>query len=74
MPARVAGVVVELVIEVPSQHDIAKREPGTQGAQKLVAPQVLAQHDAVDVGQAHFDMRERAGLDQPLCVFQRCYP
>ncbi|KAG0739421.1 hypothetical protein G6F31_018114 [Rhizopus arrhizus] len=74
VPAGVLGVVVELVIEVPAEHHVAERQAGAQRAQELVASQVLAQHDAVDVGQAHLDMRERAGLHQPLCVFHRCYP
>ncbi len=74
VPAGVPGVVVELIVQVPPQHHVAEREPGTQHAQEFVAPQVLAQHDAVHIGQADLDMRERAGLHQPLCVFHRCYP
>ncbi|MNQ90384.1 hypothetical protein D3C85_1057240 [compost metagenome] len=74
VPAGVLGVVVELVVEVPAEHDIAERQPRAQGAEEFVAPQILAQHDAVHIGQAHLDMRERAGLHQTLRVFHRCYP
>ncbi|MNT10471.1 hypothetical protein D3C72_1453030 [compost metagenome] len=74
VPAGVLGVVVELVVEVPAEHDVAECQSRAQGPEKLVATQILAQHDAVHVGQAYLDMRERAGLHQTLRVFHRCYP
>lgn len=74
VPAGVLGVVVELVVQVPAEHHVAESQPAAQRGQEFVAPDVLAQHDAIDVGQADLDMRERAGLDQPLRVFHRCYP
>ncbi|MNJ54115.1 hypothetical protein D3C77_495450 [compost metagenome] len=74
VPAGVLGVVVELVVQIPTEHHVAKRQARAQRPQEFVAPQVLAQHNAVDVGQAHLDMRKRTGLHQTFRVFHRCYP
>ena len=52
VPAGVLGVVVELVVQVPAEHHVAERQAAAQRGQELVAPDVLAQHDAIDVGQA----------------------
>jgi hypothetical protein len=60
VPARVADVVVELVVAVPAEHDIAEAEAAREGALELVAGHVLAAQHPVHVENAHLDMGQIA--------------
>jgi hypothetical protein len=49
VPAGELGVVVALVVHVPAEHHVAEAEAALDGGEELVAVDVLAAQDAVDV-------------------------
>ena len=63
VPAGVAGVVVELVLDVPAEHHVAEAAAVLQRREELAAVDVLAAHHPVDVEQPHLDVAEAAFLD-----------
>jgi hypothetical protein len=61
LPARGLRVVVGHVVAVPAEHHVAEAEARVASAFELVAVQVLAAQDAVDVADRDLDLRG-AGL------------
>ena len=76
LPSRGCGVVVGAVHHVPAQHDITESEAtariGLGGAQELVAVQVFAAQDAVDVADGHLDFGRTRFLDGQHCRVHFC--
>ena len=58
MPAGHVDVVVELIVAVPAEHDVAEAETLFQRRQEFVAAHVFAAHDAIDVEHADLDVVE----------------
>ena len=58
MPARHFDVVVELIVAVPAEHDVAEAKTLFQRRQEFVAAHVFAAHDAIDVEHADLDVVE----------------
>ena len=56
VPAGERDVVVELVVGVPAEDDVAEAEALFERGQELVARHVLAAQDAVDVEDADLDV------------------
>ena len=56
MPAGKLHVVVQLIVRVPAQDDVAEPEAFVQNGQKLVAAQVLPAQDAIRVENADLDV------------------
>ena len=56
LPAGDLGVVVALVGRVPAEDHVAEAEAAFGGAEELVAVQVLAAQDAVDVAARNLDL------------------
>src|SRR5262249_4456707 len=63
VPAGVLRVVVELILRVPSDDDIAKTEPALERRKKFRLRDVLAAQNAVDIDAGDFNVRETALLD-----------
>ena len=63
VPAGELDVVVELVLAVPAQHDVAESEPALERRQELLPRHVLAAQDPVDVEGPDLDVRQTARLD-----------
>ena len=68
VPAGVLHVVVELVLAVPAEHDVAEAEAPVERGEELVPRDVLAAQDAVDVEDADLDVRDPALFDDRPCV------
>ena len=64
VPAGVVDVVVELVVRIPADDHVAEAEALLERGEELVAADVFAAQDAVDVGDADLDMRVAALLDE----------
>ena len=73
VPARVLDVVVELVLAIPAEHDVAEAEAAVERRQEFFARDVLAAQDAVDVEDAHLDVLYAAFLDQCAGVLRRAH-
>src|ERR671913_362029 len=71
VPAGELHVVVQLVLAIPAEHDVAETVAALQRRQELRARHVFAAHDAVDVEHADLDVREVALLDDRLGVGDR---
>jgi hypothetical protein len=69
VPARVLRVVVELVVGIPAEHDVAEAEAARQRGQELLARHVLAAHDPVDVEDADLDVVDLARGDEGSRIF-----
>jgi hypothetical protein len=73
VPARVGHVVVELVVGVPAEDHVAEAEATVERGEELVAVQVLATQDAVDVVDADLHVREVAVPNDLARVLGRAY-
>ncbi|MNY28236.1 hypothetical protein D3C86_1621970 [compost metagenome] len=73
VPAGVAGVVVELVLDVPTEHHVAEGEAAVQGGEELAAAQVLAAHHPVVVEHPDLDVTEATLLDDAPGVLAGFY-
>ncbi len=71
VPAGVGDVVVELVVGIPAQHDVAEADAGLEAGKELVAAQILAAQDAVGVEDADLDVAEIALADDLAGVVRR---
>jgi hypothetical protein len=60
VPARQRRVVVELVVRIPPDDDVAEAEALFEGGLELVAGHVLAAHDAIGVDDPDLDERQVA--------------
>jgi hypothetical protein len=63
VPAGVGDVVVELVVGIPAEDDVAEAEAVVEGREELVPRHVLAAQDAVEVEDADLDVVEVSFLD-----------
>jgi hypothetical protein len=71
VPARIGDVVVELVVGVPADDDVAEAEALLQGGQEFLTRQVFAAQDPVDVGEPDLHVGVAALLDEAprlLCI------
>jgi hypothetical protein len=71
VPARVLHVVVDLVLAVPAEHDVAEAKAAVERRQEFFTREVLPSHDPVDVEDADLDVGRAALLDEAACV-SRC--
>ena len=55
MPPGVAGVVVQLVVYIPTEDTITKPRRAIGDRRKLIKAQVLASHHSVDICEANLD-------------------
>jgi hypothetical protein len=68
MPAGELRVVVELIVRVPAEDDVAESEVLVECRQELVAAQILSPQDPVGVEDADLDVFD-AALDQKVADF-----
>jgi hypothetical protein len=73
VPAGVLHVVVELIVRVPAEHDVAEAETLVERREELVPAHVLAAHDAVVVEHADLDVVELALLDDLAGIGRRTH-
>src|SRR6185437_16307085 len=64
MPAREGDVVVQLVVGIPAQHDVAEPQPLLQAGEEFLPREVLASQDAVEIEHTDLDMTGAALLDE----------
>jgi hypothetical protein len=65
VPARELGVVVELIIRIPAQDDVAESKALLECREEFIARQVLAAHDAVGIEHADLDVLDAAFGQNP---------
>ena len=70
VPARVADVVIELVLGIPTEHHVAEAEALVEGGEEFLPGYVLAAQDPVDVEYADLDVAELALLDDAAGVLR----
>jgi hypothetical protein len=70
VPAGVFDVVVELVVRIPADDHVAEAEALLERREELVAADVLAAQDAVDVGDPDLDMRVPALFDEAARILR----
>ena len=58
MPTGVGDVVVELVVRIPAHDDVAEAEALFENAEELVARDVFAAQDSIDVRDAELDLAD----------------
>ena len=73
VPAGNGDVVVELIVGVPSQHDVAEPESLLEPGEELLARQVLPSQDAVEIEDADLDVRCAARFDELASLSGRFY-
>jgi hypothetical protein len=73
VPAGVLHVVVELIVRIPAEYDVAEAKALVERREELVPPHVLAAHDAVVVEHADLDVIELALLDDLAGVGRRTH-
>ena len=59
LPAGELGVVVAVVLRVPAEDHVAETEAVVDRGEELVAVEVLAAQDAVDVGDGDLHLADR---------------
>src|SRR5882672_244499 len=62
VPAGEIAFVVELVVGVPAEDNVAEIEPRLQRAQKLLARQILSANDAIEIDDPELDVGQAARL------------
>ena len=70
VPAGVVDVVVELVVRIPAEHHVAEAEALLERREELVAADVLAAQDAVDVDDPDLDVRVPALFDEAARILR----
>src|SRR6185312_7015387 len=64
VPAREADVVVQLVVGIPAQHDVAEAQSFLQAGEELLPREILAPEDAVEIEHTDLDVTCAARLDE----------
>src|SRR5258705_4455118 len=64
LPAGELGVVVALVAGIPAEHHVAEAEAALDGGEELVAMDVLAAEDAVNVRYADLHLADVGAADR----------
>ena len=63
VPAGECGFIVELIVAVPAEDDVAEAEAAVEGFEEFFVVHVFAAQDAVDIEHAGFDVFNLAGED-----------
>ena len=73
VPAGEGGIVVELVVGIPAQHDVAEAEAVIERGEEFLARDIFAAQHAVEIDDADLDVAEVALLDQTARVGARLH-
>ena len=73
LPAGHGRPVVELIVRVPAEHDVAEVEAGGQRREEFLPRHVFAADHAVDIGDADFHLGEAARLHHSAGVLGGLY-
>ena len=64
VPAGERALVVELIVGIPAQHDVAEAEALIERADELVAGEIFSANDPIEIDDAELDVRQAPLLDQ----------